>query len=204
MKLYDTPRTPNPRRVHIFMAEKGIDIPRVVVNLGAMEHKGEAYAQVTPVQRVPALELDDGTVIAELVAICRYLEELHPAPALFGHDARSRALVEMWNRHVEFYLAQPIFSAFRHINPAMAAMEQPQIAEWGEANKTKALDFMRVLDKELAGREFIAGDAFSLADITAICVIDFGKVAKVAVPEGLTHLNRWRAAVSARPSASAT
>jgi len=204
MKLYETPRTPNPRRVHIFMAEKNIDIPRVAVNLATGEHKGDAFRKVTAVQRVPALELDDGTVIAESVAICRYLEELHPEPALFGRDARERALVEMWNRHVEFYLAQPIFAAFRHINPAMASMEQPQIAEWGEANKLKAVDFMRVLDQELATRAFIAGDAFSIADITAICVVDFGKVAKITVPDDLANFNRWRVEVSARPSASAT
>ncbi|MFC0283104.1 glutathione S-transferase family protein [Camelimonas abortus] len=203
MKLYETPRTPNPRRVHIFMAEKGIDIPRVTVNLAALEHKSDSFARITPVQRVPALELDDGTVIAESVAICRYLEELYPDPPLFGVDTKSRAQVEMWNRHVEFYLALPVFAAFRHINPAMAAMEQPQIPEWGEANKVKAVEFMRLLDRELASREFIAGDRFSVADITAICVIDFGKVAKIGVPEELASLNRWRAAVSARPSASA-
>lgn len=204
MKLYETPRTPNPRRVHIFMAEKGINVPREVINLATGEHKGEAFRAVTAVQRVPALELDDGTVIAESVAICRYFEELHPTPALFGRDAKERALVEMWNRHVEFYLAQPIFAAFRHVNPAMAAMEQPQIAEWGEANKVKATDFMAVLDAHLANNEFIAGDAFSIADITAICVVDFSKVARIAVPDGLAHVNRWRDAVSARPSASAT
>lgn len=204
MKLYETPRTPNPRRVHMFMAEKNIDIPRVTINLAAGEHRGDDFRKVTTVQRVPALELDDGTVIAESIAICRYLEELHPEPALFGRNAKERALVDMWDRHVEFYLAQPIFAAFRHTNPAMAAMEQPQIAQWGEANRAKAVDFMRVLDNELASREFIAGDAFSVADITAICVVDFGKVGKVAAPDDLTHFNRWRAAVSARPSASAT
>lgn len=203
MKLYEMPRTPNPRRVHIFMAEKHIDIPRVTINLATSEHKGEAYRTLTAVQRVPALELDDGTVIAESVAICRYLEEVHPEPALFGRTAKERALVEMWNRHVEFYLGAPIFTAFRHINPAMAAMEQPQIAVWGEANKPKAVEGMRLLDAQLANHEFIAGDAFSIADITALCAIDFAKVAKIAVPEELTHLNRWRAAVSARPSATA-
>lgn len=203
MKLYEMPRTPNPRRVHIFMAEKGMDIPRVNINLAAGEHKSEEFRKLTAVQRIPVLELDDGTIIAESVAICRYLEELHPEPALFGRTAKERALVEMWNRHVEFYLGAPIIASFRHINPAMAAMEQPQVAAWGEANKSKAIEGMRILDTELSDREFIAGEAFSIADITALCVLDFGKVAKVTVPDALTSLNRWRVAVSGRPSASA-
>lgn len=204
MKLFDAQRAPNPRRVHIFLAEKNVELERVPIDIGKMEHKSPQFGALTAVQRLPALQLDDGTVIAESTAICRYVEELHPDPPLFGRGAKGKALVEMWHRHVEFYLAQPIFFAFRHIHPSMAQLETPQLADWGEANKSKAAEFMAILDGELKNREFIAGDDFSVADITALCVIDFGKVAKVRMPEELTHLKRWHAAVSARPSASAT
>lgn len=203
MKLYDAPRAPNPRRVHIFLAEKGISIERVPLDISKQEHKSSSYTAVNPLQRLPALELDDGTLIAESVAICRYFEVLHPNPPLFGTDAKSQALVEMWNRQVELLLAMPIFHAFRHTSPYMAEMEVPQVQAWGEANKAKALDFMTYLDSELKNREYIAGDDFSVADITALCAIDFAKVPKIAMPAELTHLQRWHGTVSARPSAKA-
>lgn len=203
MKLYDGGKAPNPRRVRIFLAEKGIDVPLVSVDMGAMEHKGETVAGRNPLQRLPVLELDDGTILTETVAICRYFEELHPTPALFGTGAFGRALVEMWQRRIELHLFMPVAQAFRHIHPAMKDWEVPQIPEWGEANKPKALEFLALLDRELAGREFAAGDTFSIADITGLIAIDFMKPARIAVPDDLTHVRRWHAALKARPSADA-
>jgi glutathione S-transferase len=203
MKLYDGGKAPNPRRVRIFMAEKGIEVPLVPVDMGAMEHKGEAVAGRNPLQRLPVLELDDGTILTETVAICRYFEELHPMPPLFGTGPLERAMVEMWQRRIEFHLFMPVAQAFRHIHPAMKDWEVPQIPEWGEANKPKALEFLGMLDSELGGREFAAGDAFSIADITGLISIDFMKPARIAVPDELTHVRRWHAALKARPSADA-
>lgn len=203
MKLYDGGRAPNPRRVRVFLAEKGIEVPLVSVDMGAMEHRREPVASRNPLRRLPVLELDDGTIITESVAICRYFEELHPEPALFGKGAVGKALVEMWQRRVEFNLFACVAQAFRHIHPAMKEWEVPQIPEWGEANKPKALDFMQVLDTELASREFIAGDDYSIADITGLIAVDFMKPARIQVPESLGNVIRWHKALSARPSAGA-
>lgn len=203
MKLFDGGRAPNPRRVRVFLAEKGIDVPIVSVDMGANEHKQEAVSARNPLQRLPVLELDDGTIITESVAICRYFEELHPEPALFGRGALGKALVEMWQRRMELNLLYCVAQAFRHIHPAMKDWEVPQIPEWGEANKSKALEFMKFLDAELAGRAFVAGDEFSIADITGMIAVDFMKPARLAVPEELTNMQRWYRAISSRPSAAA-
>ncbi len=201
MKLYiDAGRAPNPRRVRIFLAEKGVTIPTEAVDLGAMAHRSAAYSAINPMQRLPALVLDDGTVIAESIAISRYIEARHPAPALFGEDAREQALVEMWQRRVEFYLLTCVSQVFRHLHPAMEKMEVPQVAAWGEANKPRVQDFLTFLDGELKGRAYVAGPRFSVADITAVVAIDFMKPAKLAVPEALINLRRWHGEVSARPS----
>ena len=167
MKLYDGGRAPNPRRVQIFMAEKGLDIERIQVDIASLEQKSEAFTKINPMQRLPVLVLDDGTVIAETVAICRYLEELHPEPPLMGVDAKDKAIVEMWQRRVEMGFLMPVAFAFRHQHPGAATLEQPQITEWAEANRPKAREFMEFLDAELAGRPFIAGERFTIADITA-------------------------------------
>lgn len=203
MKLFDGGKAPNPRRVRVFLAEKGIEVPLVPVDMGAMGHRAAEIAGRNPLRRLPVLELDDGTVLTESVAICRYFEELHPEPPLFGTGALGRARVEEWQRRMELNLLMPVAQAFRHIHPAMKEWEVPQIAEWGEANKPKALDFLALLDGELAGREFAAGDAYSIADITGMIAIDFMKPARIAVPEELGNVRRWYAAVSGRPSASA-
>ena len=203
MKLFDGGRAPNPRRVRIFLAEKGIDVPLVPVDMGAMEHRGGEIGRLNPLRRLPVLELDDGTVLTESVAICRYFEELHPEPALFGRGALGKAKVEMWQRRIELNLFWPVAQAFRHIHPAMKEWEVPQVPEWGAANKPKAIEFLHLLDAELAGREFAAGDAFSIADITGLVALDFMKPARIAMPEELSHVLRWRAALSARPSAAA-
>ena len=203
MKLFDGGRAPNPRRVRIFLAEKGIEVPLVPVDMGAMEHRSDVVASRNPLRRLPVLELDDGTVLTESIAICRYFEELHPEPPLFGTGAVGRAQVEMWQRRIELHFLGAVANAFRHIHPAMKEWEVPQVAEWGEANKPKALDFMALFDAELATREFAAGDAFSVADITGLIAMDFLKPARIAVPEELAHLRRWHAAIAARPSAAA-
>jgi glutathione S-transferase len=203
MKLYDGGRAPNPRRVRVFLAEKGITIPTEQVDLGGLQQKSEAFTAVNPMQRVPALVLDDGTVITESIAICRYFETLNPDPPLFGRGALNAALVEMWNRRVEFHLFIPVSHIFRHLHPAMKEMESPQVKEWGEANKPRALSFLEHLDDELAKRNFIAGDAYTVADITAMIAIDFMRVSRMAVPDAQIHLKRWYAAVSERPSAKA-
>jgi len=201
MKLYiDSGRAPNPRRVRIFLAEKGVTLPTEAVDLGAQAHKREGYRAINPMQRLPALVLDDGTVIAESIAICRYVEALHPAPPLFGEGALEQALIEMWQRRVEFHLLMVISQAFRHLHPAMAPLEVPQVAAWGEANKPRALEFLAFLDGELKDRAYVAGPRFSVADITAVIAVDFMKPAKIAVPEGLVNLRRWHGEVSARPS----
>ena len=201
MKLYlDAGRAPNPRRVRIFLAEKDVSLPIEPVDLGAQAHKAPAFCAINPMQRLPALVLDDGTVIAESIAICRYVEALHPQPALFGEGALDEALVEMWQRRVEFHLLAVISSVFRHLHPAMAPLEVPQVAAWGEANKPRVMEFLAFLDGELATRPFVAGRRFSVADITAVVAVDFLKPAKLAVPEGLANVHRWHREVSARPS----
>lgn len=203
MKLYDGGRAPNPRRVRIFLAEKGIDVPLVAVDMAALAHRGPEIASRNPLRRLPVLELDDGTILTESVAICRYFEELQPEPALFGRGALGRATVEMWQRRIELNLFSAVASAFRHIHPAMKEWEVPQVAEWGEANKPKAIDFLEFLDGELAQREFAAGDAFSIADITGLVALDFMKPARITIPESLTSVLRWHKALAARPSAAA-
>jgi glutathione S-transferase len=202
MKLYDGGRAPNPRRVRIFLAEKGIEIPLEPVDLGAMEHKSESFTALNPLQRLPVLTLDDGTVITESIAICRYFEALRPEPALFGRGALEVALVEMWNRRVELNLYAAVSAVFRHLHPAMRGMEE-QIPAWGEANKPRALEFLDLLDRELKDRLFIVSDHFTVADITGLVSVDFMRPAKIEMPESLVNLRRWHAQVSARPSAQA-
>ncbi|TGP26685.1 MULTISPECIES: glutathione S-transferase [unclassified Mesorhizobium] len=203
MKLFDGGRAPNPRRVRVFLAEKGLTVPLVPVDMGALEHREEPVATRNSLRRLPVLELDDGTIITESIAICRYFEELHPEPALFGKGALGKAKVEMWQRRMELNLLSCVAAAFRHIHPAMKDWEVPQIPEWGEANKPKAIEFLRLLDRELADREFAAGDTYSVADITGLIAIDFMKPARIKVPEECANVLRWHAALSRRPSAAA-
>ena len=158
---------------------------------------------INPVQRVPALQLDDGTVISESIAICRYFEALHPEPPLFGTGPKDTAVVEMWERRIEFHLLGPVSHVFRNSHPAMKELEVPQVPAWAEANRPRAMDFVALLDRELAHRRYVAGDRYSVADITAMIAVDFMKPARLPIPDGLTHLARWHAEVSARPSAKA-
>jgi glutathione S-transferase len=203
MKLYDFGRAPNPRRVRIFLAEKGIKVPSEQVDLGQLQQRSEAYRAINPMQRVPALMLDAGTVIAESIAICRYFEGVQPEPVLFGRGALAAALVEMWNRRAEIHLLLPASSVFQHLHPAMKQMVNPQVAEWGEANKPRVVDFLKFLDGELKGRPYVAGADYTVADITALVAVDFMRVSKMTVPDDLINVRRWHEAVSARPSAAA-
>jgi glutathione S-transferase len=203
MRLYDGGRAPNPRRVRIFLAEKGIKVPAEQLDLGALQQRSEAYTAINPMQRVPALVLDDGTVIAESIAICRYFEAVQPDPPLFGVGALQSALVEMWNRRAELHLLFPVASVFQHLHPAMSRMVDPQVPQWGEANKPRVMQFLEFLDRELKDRAHVAGANYTVADITALVAVDFMRVSKMALPEGLSNLQRWHKAVSARPSAAA-
>jgi glutathione S-transferase len=203
MKLYDGGRAPNPRRVRVYLAEKGIVVPLEPVDLGAMQQKSAAFTAINPLQRVPALVLDDGTVITESIAICRYFEASNPDPPMFGTGALEQALVEMWNRRIEQHLYFPVSQVFRHLHPAMKAAEVPQVAPWGEANKPRVAEFLPIFDRQLEGRRFIAGAQYSVADITALIAIDFMKPAKLAVPPEHRNIARWHAEVSARPSSKA-
>jgi len=203
MKLYDGGRAPNPRRVRIFLAEKSITIPTEQVDLGKLQQRSDAFTAVNPMQRVPALVLDDGTVIAESMAICRYFEALNPDPPLFGRGPLDSALVEMWSRRTELHLFLPVATVFQHLHPAMKIMIDPQVAAWGEANKPRVTQFLQFLDGELKTRPYVAGTAYSVADITAMVAVDFMRVSKLAVPDDLANVRRWHEAVSARPSATA-
>lgn len=200
MLLYDAPRAPNPRRVRIFLAEKGVDLPTREIDLMALEHTKTDYARINPLRAVPALVLDDGAVLTESVAICRYIEWLHPDPPLFGRDGREQAFVEMWQRRMEFALFLPVAFAFRHSHPRMAVMEKPQFPDFAEAQRVRATQAMRYLDAELSDRAFVAGEEFTIADITAFVALELTKLARIGVPQDLNHLARWRALVGARPS----
>jgi glutathione S-transferase len=203
VKLYDGGRAPNPRRTRIFLAEKGLKVPTQQVDLGALEQMNPDYAEINPLKRVPALVLDDGTVLTESVAICRYFEGVHPEPPLFGRDGLESARVEMWNRRLELNLLFAVAHVFRHTHPAMKEMEVPQVPAWAEANKPRIVEVLGIVDRELAGRRFITGDTFTIADITGLVALDFMKPAKLSVPNELAHVRRWHAELGARPSAPA-
>jgi glutathione S-transferase len=203
MKLFDGGRAPNPRRVRIFLAEKGIEVPLVPVDMAAMGHRSDEVTSRNPLQKLPVLELDDGSILTETVAICRYFEELHPDPALFGKGALGKARVEMWNRRIELNFFAAVAAAFRHIHPAMKEWEQPQVPEWGEVNKPKAIEFLQMMDSELATREFACGDEYTIADITGLVALDFMKPARIGIPDDLKNVLRWKETISARPSALA-
>jgi glutathione S-transferase len=203
MKLYDSKVAPNPRRVRIFLAEKGIAVPTEQVDIMRMEHKTPEYAAINPLQRMPSLVLDDGTIITESIAICRYFEVLHPEPPLFGVGSKDAAIVEMWNRRAEINFLANIAAVFRHTHPAMKELEVPQVPAWAEANRPRIPWFLEMLDRELATREFVAGDRYTVADITMQVAVDFMKPVRLSMPEGAANVKRWHAAVSARPSASA-
>ncbi len=202
MKIYNSPMAPNPRRVRIFLAEKGIQVPYEDIDIGKAVNRQPEFRKKNPLAGVPVLELDDGTCIAESVAICRYFEELHPEPPLFGVGAKDRAIVEMWNRRIEFTLFIPIADSFRQRHEFFKGRIR-QCPEYAEIQRQNAEDSLKWLETELANRRFIAGDKLTIADITAMVAVDFGRISKIAIQPDQKNLARWHAEVSARPSAKA-
>ena len=202
MKLYDSKLAPNPRRVRVFLAEKGIEVPTVEVDIGKAENRAPEFLARNPMGALPLLELDDGTLLAESVAICRYFEEIQPDPPLLGVDARDRALVEMWQRRMEFEVLLPIAQTFRNTHDFFKG-RITQVPDYGEACRAVAEQRLEWLDGELSDREFIAGDRFTIADITALTGVDFGAVTGIRIQPEHKNLTRWYQAVSSRPSAKA-
>jgi glutathione S-transferase len=202
VKLLDSATAPNPRRVRIFLAEKGISVPVVQVDIAKSENRSDAFRAKNPFGQLPVLELDDGTCISESVAICRYFEEVQPEPPLFGVGAKQRALVEMWNRRTELELSMPIFQCFQNTHEFMKG-RRPQVPEFGAVSKQRAEGALALFDRMLSDRRFLAGDRFSIADITAQVAIDFGRVVKIRPAPEQANVLRWHAEVSARPSAKA-
>ena len=209
MKLYDAAWAPSPRRVRIYLAEKGIEVERVMIDLRADEHLGDAYLDINPRGAVPALELDDGEVITESAAICRYFEALHPAPPLFGASPIEIARIESWTRRVESdgYIAAVY--AFRNSIPQLKDRGVagkwppiPQIPDLATRGAVMWKAFVEGLDGHLADQPWIAGDAYSFADITALVTVDFAATADHAV-HNCGHIGRWHQAASARPSEGA-
>lgn len=204
MQLYGSKMAPNSDRVEMFLHEKGITLPIVQLNLMAGEQHGDEYKAIAPNRKVPSLVLDDGTVIRESVAICRYFEEIQPEPPLFGVGAVQRAQVEMWQRLMELELMLPIAMTFRHGHPAGAMLEKTQIPEMAQTQRIYAEKRIKVLNKELADRRFLLGDDFTIADITAYIGLGFGRISKLTPdPEQHPHVVRYLKEIAARPSAQA-
>jgi glutathione S-transferase len=205
MKLFTAHRAPNPRRVLMFLAEKGIGgITLENVDLNQGQHKSPDFLSKSPLAKVPALELDDGRVLTETRAICTYLEGLYPEPNLMGVDATERAFIEMADRRVEWYLMLPLALSIRHTHPGLAVLESPQFADFGRSQGAKGLEVARWFDQCLQGQPWIAGARFTIADITAFCALEFARGLMKLVPRehGLQALQDWRDRVAERPSAA--
>jgi len=211
MKFFDFGMAPNPRRARIFMAEKGIEGVEIIqIDLGDnRENVGEEYRSINPSCTVPALVLEDGTLISESVAICRYFEEIQPNPPLMGRDAKEKAVVEMWQRQVELQGYMPAGEAFRNYNKRFAGRalagndSYEQIPELVTRSRTRVERFFNLLNDHMESREFIASDVFSIADITAYVMVDFAGWSKMGINEDQTHLKRWYESIKARPSSNA-
>lgn len=201
MKILETRTAPNPRRVRIFLAEKGLTVPFEDYDISSL--KTPAFTALNSFQRVPVLVLDDGSAISETMAICRYFEAVHPEPALFGRSPKDQGLVEMWNRRAELSLMLPVAQAFRHLHPAMATLEVPQVGAWGEANKPRALEALAKFEEALGKSRYVAGDAYSVADITLLVAIDFMRPARIERPASFVNVTRWYEEMKARPSSKA-
>jgi len=209
VKFYDCKTAPSPRRVRIFLAEKGLKLETVQVDLGKGEQLGDEFRKVNPDCVVPALALDDGTCISEVIAICQYVEEMHPEPALMGASRLERAQVSMWNAKVEQLGLMSMMDAFRNAAKGLAGRALPgresyeQIPELAERGRKRVLQFFYRLNEQLADNAFVAGDSYSVADISAMVLVDFAGWIKLAVPDDAVHVARWYAEVSKRPSAAA-
>jgi len=202
LKLYDRQMAPNPRRVRIFLAEKGVEVPTVQVNLGEKENLDPEFLAINPLGRVPVIELDDGTALAESVAICRYFEEIQPEPPLMGTDPQDRAVVEMWQRRMESEVMGNVTGCFRNTHDYFKD-RITQVPEYGELCRENGLKQLGWLDEVLADREFVAGERYTIADITALVAIDFGRITGIRIGPTQKNLTRWYDAASSRPSAQA-
>lgn len=203
MLFFNSPNpAPNPRRVRIFAAEKGIVLPTRDLSIPDREHKADEFLALNPRGQTPALQLDDGTVISESVAICRYLEGLQPEPPLFGRDPREQALVEMWSRRVEMILMPPVGAVWVHTHPFTARLPGRN-SKWGESNRPRVEEALRFFDSALEGREFLAADHYTMADILLLTTVDFAGFIGISMSDDLASLRAWHARVSARPSAAA-
>lgn len=198
MKLYESP-SPNARRVHIFMAEKGIECERIAVDIRAAENLSAEYLAKNPGGRVPMLELEDGTFIGESVAICRYLESLQPESPLFGESGIEAARVEMWQRRAELNFLLEVAGAFRNITGFFKDRETC-VAEWGQVCAERAPKMLSMFDEQLSQTAYLAGDTFSIADITLAVALDFARMVKVVALPELPNIERWYGQVSARSS----
>ena len=205
MKLYTAHRAPSPRRVLMFLAEKQISgIELVPVDLNQGEHRRLPELGQNPLSRVPALVLDDGRVLTETRAICTWLEGRYPEPNLMGVDADERAFIEMADRRVEFHLLGTVAQCVRHTHPGLAALEQPQFADYGQAQGQKVLAVARWFDEWLQQHAWMAGERLTVADITAFCALEFARLMKFsAADHGLQALAQWRERMAQRPSAQA-
>lgn len=202
MRLLDYLRAPNPRRVRWVMAEKGVtDIEIVQVDLVGGEHRSAEYRSRVGLPHVPALELDDGTVISESLAICRYLESLYPEPNLFGRDARETAVIEMWTRRAEHYVGNPLMLYNRYSHPALSQLDPTKEPEVADYNRRTAERMLKSLDRRLGESEWLAGERFTIADIAAVTGMDFARMMKWRPDAALANVNRWYEACRARPAA---
>lgn len=204
MRLHTFTRAPNPRRVRWLMAEKGIeDIELVEVDIGAAENRSPDYRGRFGSHHLPALELDDGTAITESLAICRYLEALYPEPNLFGRDPREQAVIEMWTRRCEIYLANPLMIGVQHSHPGLAALAGTQIPELAAFNTRTAESFLKMLERRLIDSPFVGGERFTVADIVAVCGIDFARLVRWRPSAEHAAVARWQDDCRARPAAEA-
>jgi len=204
MLFYNTGMpAPNPRRVRIFAAEKGIELPTKNVEIFKREHKAPEYLAVNPMGQTPSLELDDGSVITESVSMCRYLDALHPEPPMFGANPREAAEVDQMIRRTELRLMTPIANVWVHTHPLTARVVPHQYKDFGESNRPRIDHVLREFDTVFADRPFLAGEAYSMADIILLTTIDFGSFIGVELPDNVPHLKGWHERVTARPSAAA-
>ncbi len=199
MKLYEMRSAPNPRRVRIFLAEKGIQVETVQLDLQAGDNLSDEFRQKNPMAKVPVLELDDGTCISEVTAICRYFEALEPEPNLLGETPLEQAQIEMWQSRLQTYFLTPTAMCFQHSSGYFSDRMNP-VAEWGEENRAATLTFLTYLDRHLADHDWISGDRFTIADITALCTVDFNRVNNIRIDDSLPNIQRWHQTLQNRPS----
>ncbi|MCE2658461.1 MAG: glutathione S-transferase family protein [Rubrivivax sp.] len=202
MLLHDLTPGMHPRRVRIFLAEKGLSIPRKEVDAAGLANETPEFLKLNPLGKLPVLELDDGTTLSESLAICRHLDELHPNPPLLGSTSVERARIDMWTLRMEFELSRPIAQVFLHTGEFYRGRME-QVPEVARHARSHALATMQWLNSELNARQHMAGDGYSMADIVAQCAFVLGKAAGLRIPPEMAHLSRWFAAVSARPTARA-